>query len=248
MPIFIKREPEIAKMRKAGLVTSETMLLIKEMIKPGNRGLDINNAAHEFIKSKGGVPSFLHYRNFPKSICFSINEEILHGIPSKRILKEGDIVCVDVGVMLDGFHTDMARTFAVGKVSKEAQRLIDVTEKSFFESLKVAKVGHNLYEISAVLEDVAVKNGYTVLQDYFGHGIGRKLHEDPDIPCSKQRAKGPRLMAGMTLAVEPMVCAGKNDVYTAKDDWTVITKDGCLTAHYENTFLITDGEPELLTY
>jgi len=247
MPIFIKRESEIEKMRKAGKVAREAMECIKQVIKPGVTGLDINNAAHEFILLHGGVPSFLNYRGFPKSICISVNDEILHGIPNKRVIKDGDIVSIDLGVFIDGYHSDMARTFAVGNVSIEAEKLIEVTEQSFFEAMMYAKAGCHLHEISAVLEDVAVRNGYTVLQDFMGHGIGRNLHESPDIPCYKPKSKGAKLIEGMTLAIEPMVCAGNNEVCIAMDGWTVTTKDGGLTAHYENTVLITNGEPEFLT-
>jgi len=247
MPIYIKDLPEIEKMRAAGKLARDTMALVESLIKPGITELALNNAAHDFIVSHRATPSFLNYRNFPMSICVSVNNAVIHGVPSKNILKDGDIVGIDIGVYLDGFHGDVARTFPVGRVSKEAERLIAVTRQSFFEGMHYAKEGNNLHEISGALEDYVVANGFTTLKEYYGHGVGRKLHEKPDIPCFRVKPKGVKLQKGMTLAVEPMVCAGKCDVYTAKDAFTVLTIDGSLGAHYENTILITDGEPEYLT-
>ena len=247
MPIYIKTLPEIEKMRAAGRLARDAMALVESLIKPGITEITINNAAHDFIVSHKGIPSFLNYRNFPKSICVSVNNAVIHGVPGKNILKNGDIVGIDIGVYLDGFHGDCARTFPVGRVSPEAERLIKVTKQSFFEGMRFAKAGCNLHQISAAIEDFAVANGYTTLREYYGHGIGRKLHEKPDIPCYRVKPKGVRLQKGMTLAVEPMICAGKSDVFTAKDGFTVLTSDGNLGAHYENTILITDGEPEYLT-
>jgi len=247
MPIYIKTSPEVEKMRVAGRLARDTMALVESLIKPGVTELTLNDAAHDFIVSNKAIPSFLNYRNFPKSICVSVNNAIIHGIPGKNILKEGDIVGVDIGVFIGGFHGDIARTFPVGRVSAEAERLIAITKQSFFESMLYAKAGNNLHQISGALEDYVVANGCATLKEYYGHGVGRKLHEKPDIPCFRVKPKGVKLQAGMTLAVEPMVSAGNCDVYTAMDGFTVITKDGSLGAHYENTILITDGEPEYLT-
>ena len=196
----------------------------------------------------GCIPNFLNYNGFPASFCTSINDEVVHGIPSKeRILQEGDIISLDAGLIYEGYHSDAARTYGVGEISKEAQQLIDVTRQSFFEGIKYAKAGHHLHEISAAIGAYAEKFGYGVVRDLVGHGIGTSLHEDPQIPNFAQRRRGIRLQPGMTLAIEPMINMGRADVCWLDDDWTVVTEDGMLSAHYENTVLITEGEPELLT-
>jgi len=210
--------------------------------------MDINKLGEEVIRSYGCIPSFLNYNGYPASICVSVNDEVVHGIPSKRrILQEGDIVSLDAGVIYKGYQSDAARTWAVGEVSKEAQNLMKVTEESFFEGIKFAREGCHLHEISAAIEDYVVAHGYSCVRDLVGHGIGTQLHEEPQIPNFRQKRKGIKLMAGMTLAIEPMVNVGRYDVYFLDDDWTVVTEDGSLSSHYENTVLITKGEPELLS-
>ncbi|MDF2821832.1 MAG: methionine aminopeptidase type [Clostridiales bacterium] len=249
MPVSIKSENEIEKMRKAGKIVAMTLNLLEKAIKPGISTFDIDKIGEEYIRSQGAVPSFKGYNGYPASICVSINDEVVHGIPSKkRMLKDGDIVSLDVGAYIDGFHGDAARTFAVGTISDEAKRLIEVTEKSFYEGIKLAKEGNHLYEISAAIQAYAEAKGYSVVRDLTGHGIGKKLHEDPSIPnfkISKQR--GLRLQAGMTLAIEPMINVGDYEVAWLDDEWTVVTDDGSLSAHYENTILITKEGCELLT-
>ena len=211
--------------------------------------MDINRKGAEVIRSFGCIPSFLNYQGYPASICVSVNDEVVHGIPDKRhILKEGDIVSLDAGVIYKGYQSDAARTHAVGKISEEDQRLIDVTKQSFFEGIKYARAGNHLFDISKTIQDFVEDNGYSVVRDLVGHGIGRKLHEEPQVPNFKPIGRGMKLRVGMTLAIEPMVNAGAYDVWMLEDDWTVVTKDSTKSAHYENTVLITDGEPELLSY
>ena len=201
----------------------------------------------QFIKEQGATPSFLHYNGYPASVCVSVNDEIIHGIPGKRVLQEGDIVSVDVGAFIGGFHGDCAGTYPCGQVSDEAMRLIRVTQQSFFEGIKMAKAGNHLHQISAAINDYVDQFGYGVVRDLVGHGIGTHLHEDPQIPNFRQHRRGIKLVPGMTLAIEPMINAGTWEVAWLDDDWTVVTDDGSLSAHYENTILITDGEPEILT-
>lgn len=248
MAIIIKNPDEIEKMRQAGRLTGQTLALLEKMIKPGVTTAQLDKAAADFICSHGATASFKGYRGFPKSICVSVNEEVIHGIPSIKTLKEGDIVSVDVGAYLNGFHGDAARTFAVGKISSEAQKLIDVTKQSFFEGIKFAYEGCHLHQISAAIQDHVEQNGFSVVREYIGHGVGRELHESPEIPNYRLPNRGPRLSRGMTLAIEPMVNAGTHEIYVLKDQWTVVTRDKKMSAHYENTVLITAGEPELLTY
>ena len=200
------------------------------------------------IREMGCIPNFLNYNGYPASICVSVNDEVVHGIPNKhRILRDGDIVSLDAGLIYQGYHSDAARTHAVGTISAEAQKLMDVTRQSFFEGIKYAKAGHHLHEISAAIGNYAESFGYGVVTDLVGHGIGTSLHEDPQIPNFPQKRRGIRLVPGMTLAIEPMITMGRPDVVWLDDDWTVVSEDGSLAAHYENTVLITDGEPELLT-
>ena len=200
------------------------------------------------IRSLGCTPNFLNYNGFPASFCISLNDEVVHGIPShSKVIQEGDLVKIDAGLIYKGYHSDAARTYAVGEVSPEARQLMDVTKQSFFEGIKQAKAGNHLYDISAAIGDYAESFGYGVVRDVVGHGIGTHLHEDPQIPNFRQHRRGLRLMPGMTLAIEPMINIGRADVEFMDDDWTVVTQDGTLSAHYENTILITDGEPELLT-
>ncbi len=246
--ITIKSAKQIEKMRKACNITKEALELIEKSIKPGISTKQLDKIAYDFIKSQGGVPNFLNYNGFPGSICASVNDEVVHGIPDKqRILKEGDIISIDMGTMLDGWHSDAARTFAVGKISDEAQRLIDVTKQSFFEGIKHIKHGARLGDISAAIQEYVEKNGYSVVRDLVGHGIGQNLHEDPNVPNFGHYGKGIKLAAGMTLAIEPMVNEGEYEVEVLDNDWTVVTADGSLSAHYENTVLITKDGYEILT-
>ncbi len=248
MSVSIKSAREIELMREAGRLLEITHNELAKAIKPGISTWEIDKLGEKIIRSFGCVPNFLNYNGFPASICVSVNDEVVHGIPSKhRILQEGDIVSLDAGLIYKGFHSDAARTHAVGKVSPEAQKLMDVTKQSFFEGIKYAKAGCHLHEISAAIGNYARSRGYGVVEDLVGHGIGKALHEDPQIPNFPQKRRGIRLMPGMTLAIEPMINIGRPDVEWLDDDWTVVTEDGSLSAHYENTVLITEGEPELLT-
>lgn len=249
MSVTIKSEHEIELMREAGRILSIVHDEMGKIIRPGISTMDINRKGEEVIRSFGCIPSFLNYQGYPASICVSVNDEVVHGIPDKRhILKEGDIVSLDAGVIYKGYQSDAARTHAVGKISEEDQRLIDVTKQSFFEGIKYARAGNHLFDISKTIQDFVEDNGYSVVRDLVGHGIGRKLHEEPQVPNFKPIGRGMKLRVGMTLAIEPMVNVGAYDVWMLEDDWTVVTKDSTKSAHYENTVLITDGEPELLSY
>lgn len=245
--ITLKSEKEIALMRRAGKITAAARALARDMVKPGVTTQQIDKAVFEFIKSQGAVPSFLNYHGYPGSACISVNDEVIHGIPGKRVLKEGDIVSVDVGAYIGGFHGDCAGTYPCGQVSDEAMDLIRVTQQSFFEGIRYAREGHRLGDISAAIQRYVESHGYSIVREYVGHGIGRTLHEAPEVPNFGTAGRGTRLLRGMTLAVEPMVNAGGAAILNMADGWTVKTADGKLSAHYENTILITDGEPELLT-
>ena len=246
--IYLKSGTDIAKMRESGRIVFETLELLRSHIKPGISTFELDEIAHEFILSQGAKPSFKNYNGYPSSICASVNNVIIHGIPSKKIvLKEGDIISIDIGAVKDGFHGDAARTFGVGSIDSEAQRLIDVTEQSFYEGLKYAKHGERLGSISATIQQYVESNGFSVIRNYCGHGIGQKLHESPEIPNHGTFGRGVRLAKGMTIAVEPMVNYGDPETDLMGDGWTVKTRDGSLAAHYENTILITDGSPQLLT-
>ncbi len=246
--ITIKSKSEIEKMRLAGKITGDVLKEVEKHIKPGISTKQLDKIAYNYIVSRGAAPSFLNYNGFPASICASRNDEVVHGIPSKgMILAEGDIISIDVGAYINGYHGDAARTFAVGKISDEAQRLIDVTKQSFFEGIKYAVHGAKLGDVSAAIQEYVESNGYSVVRDLVGHGIGRKMHEDPSVPNYGHKGRGVKLAAGMTLAIEPMVNAGEYDVCVLDDDWTVVTEDGSLSAHYENTILITKDKCEILT-
>ena len=245
--ITLKSEKEIALMRRAGKITAAARALARDMVKPGVTTQQIDKAVFEFIKSQGAVPSFLNYHGYPGSACISVNDEVIHGIPGKRVLKEGDIVSVDVGAYIGGFHGDCAGTYPCGQVSDEAMDLIRVTQQSFFEGIRYAREGHRLGDISAAIQSYVESHGYSIVREYVGHGIGRTLHEAPEVPNFGTAGRGTRLLRGMTLAVEPMVNAGGAAILNMADGWTVKTADGKYSAHYENTILITDGEPELLT-
>ena len=234
-------------MRKACQITAAARKLAGDMIHPGITTREIDKAVHHFILSQGAKPSFLGYAGYPASVCVSVNEEVIHGIPGGRRLKEGDIVSIDVGAYYHGFHGDCAATYPCGKISREAQLLIDVTQQSFFEGIKHARQGGRVSDISHAVQTYAESFGFGVVREYVGHGVGEKMHEEPEIPNYGAPGRGPRLIRGMTIAVEPMITLGNPGIRVLKDDWTVVTLDGKLAAHYENTVLFTDGEPEILT-
>ena len=246
--VTVKSSHQIEKMREACRITKAALDLLGENIRPGISTAQLDAIAHKFILSQGAKPNFLHYNGYPASICASVNDEVVHGIPSKRgILREGDIISIDMGAVKDGFHGDAARTFAVGEISDEAKKLIEVTKQSFFEGVKYLKHGAKLGDVSYAIQSYVEKHGYSVVRDLVGHGIGESLHEDPQVPNFGKPGRGMRLAAGMTLAIEPMVNAGDWRVEVLDDDWTVVTADGSLSAHYENTVLITRDGYEILT-
>lgn len=248
MAVSIKSEKEIELMRVSCKNLSVMFDELEKIIKPGISTWEINKVGEEIIRDFGCIPNFKNYEGYPASICTSVNEVVVHGIPSKkRILKEGDIISLDAGMIYKGYHSDAARTYGVGRISPEAQKLIDETRNSFFEGIRKAKDGNHLHDISNTIDAYISKFGYGIVQELVGHGIGTSLHEDPQIPNFAQKRKGIRLQAGMTLAIEPMINLGRPDVEWLDDDWTVVTEDGSLSAHYENTILVTDGEPEILT-
>ena len=251
MGIFIKNDEQIQKMRVASKIVADTHALMEQHIRSGVSTRELNTIAEEYIRSCGAEPSFLGYKmtgdGFPGAICVSVNEQVIHGIPGLRRLKNGDIVSIDIGAYIGRFHGDAARTYAVGQVSPEKQMLIDVTKQSFFEAMNYCRHGRHLHEISFAVEDYVQRYGFSIVKEFCGHGVGRKMHEDPQIPHYKQQSRGPRLQRGMTLAIEPMVVMGKADIRILDDSWTVVTKDGKCAAHYENTVVVTDGEPDILT-
>ena len=248
MSVSIKSEREIELMREAGRTLAHVHEELGKMLKPGISTMDIDRTGERLIRSFGCIPSFKNYNGYPASICVSVNDEVVHGIPNKhRILREGDIVSLDAGVIYNGYHPDAARTHAIGRISPEAQQLIEVTRECFFEGIKYARAGRHLNDISSAIQAYAEHFGYGVVRDLVGHGVGKALHEDPEVPNFAQRRKGIRLCPGMTLAIEPMINMGRADVVWLNDDWTVVTDDGSLSAHYENTVLITEGEPEILS-
>lgn len=245
--VYIKSSLEADKMRRAGKIVYGTFETLKPYVKAGVTTKELDAIAKEFILSQGAKPSFLNYNGFPASICASVNNVVIHGIPSAEKLKDGDIISLDIGAVIDGYHGDACRTYAVGNISDEARKLIDVTKQSFYEGIKYARHGERLYTISAAIQDYVEKNGFSIVRNYCGHGIGKNLHEDPEIPNHGKAGHGIRLVKGMALAIEPMVNQGGFAINTLRDGWTVVTADGSLAAHYENTVLVTDGEPELLT-
>ena len=245
--IAIKNERELSRMRQACKITAAARALAGAMVKPGITTKQIDQAVHDYIVSQGAKPSFLNYGGYPASACISVNNAVIHGIPDGYVLKEGDIVSIDVGAHYLGFHGDCAATFPCGAVSAEAERLINVTKQSFFEGMRFATRGHRVSDISHAIQTYVESNGYSVVRSFVGHGVGAQLHEEPEVPNFGAPGRGPRLIPGMTLAIEPMVNEGVHDVRVLKDGWTTVTADGKLSAHYENTVLITDGEPEILT-
>ena len=245
--IAIKNERELSVMRKACEITAAARALAGEMVRPGVTTKAIDRAVRDYIVSQGAKPSFLGYHGYPGSACISVNDTVIHGIPDGYVLKEGDIVSIDVGAYYQGFHGDCAATFPCGRISAHAQKLIDVTKQSFFEGIRFARRGHRVSDISHAVQTYVESNGFSVVRSFVGHGVGAQLHEEPEVPNFGEAGRGPRLLPGMTLAIEPMVNAGTHDVHVLRDGWTVRTTDGKLSAHYENTVLITDGEPEILT-
>lgn len=248
MAVIVKTDREIELMRQSCHKLHTVLCELKEFIRPGVSTLDVSNKGEEVINKLGGVSNFKNYRGFPAAVCVSVNEEVVHGIPrADKILNEGDIVSVDTGMIWQGYHSDAARTFGVGQISEEDRQLIMATRQSFFEGIKYAVDGGRLYDISAAIDDYITPFGYGIVEDLCGHGIGRNLHEDPEVPNFRQDRKGLKLCKGMTLAIEPMINAGTYKVKWLRDGWTVIAADKSKSAHYENTIAITDGEPEILT-
>ena len=245
--IIIKNGQDIEAMRQACKITAAARALAGEMVRPGVTTRQIDQAVHDFIVVQGAKPSFLGYHGFPASTCISVNSTVVHGIPTDYVLRDGDIVTVDVGAYYKGFHGDCAATYPCGTVSAEAEKLIEVTKQSFFEGLRFATKGHRVSDISHAIQTYVESNGFSVVRSFVGHGVGAQLHEDPEVPNFGAPGRGPRLLPGMTLAIEPMVNVGTFDVRVLKDGWTTVTADGKLSAQYENTVLITDGEPEILT-
>ena len=248
MAVSIKSAREIALMKESCRLLEIVHDELGKAIRPGISTMDIDRLGEKLIRDLGCIPNFKDYNGYPASICVSVNDEVVHGIPSEdHILMEGDIVSLDAGLIYKGYHSDAARTYPVGTISKEAQQLIDVTKQSFFEGIKMAKTGNHLYDISNAIDEYVSGFGYGIVRDLVGHGIGTSLHEDPQIPNFRQKRKGLLLQPGMTLAIEPMINMGTWEVEFLDDDWTVVSRDGLPSAHYENTILITDGEPEILT-
>ena len=248
MAVSIKSEREIELMRQAGKILAKVHEELGQAIKPGISTWEINMLGEKLIRQYDCVPNFLNYHGYPASVCVSVNEEVVHGIPNKnRILKEGDIVSLDAGLIYKGYHSDAARTHYVGNVAPEVQKLVEETRNSFFEGIKMAKAGNHLYDISNAIDAYISQFGYGIVRDLVGHGIGTELHEDPQIPNFRQSRRGLKLQPGMTLAIEPMINMGRADVDWMDDDWTVVAQDRLPSAHYENTILITEGEPEILT-
>ncbi|MBR3696720.1 MAG: type I methionyl aminopeptidase [Clostridia bacterium] len=253
--ITIKSKKEIEMMKEACKIVADLYEYIEKVIKPGISTYELDKLAENFIRSKGGIPAQINYpsgirgvKAFPAATCISINDVVIHGIPSKNeIIKDGDIVSIDTVVMKNGFHGDAARTFLVGKVSNKAKQLVEVTRQAFFEAIKFAKKGNRVGDISNAVETYVKKYGYTVVKEFQGHGIGKEMHEDPGIPNYGIAGRGPRIEEGMTLAIEPMIIDGKSDICELEDGWTILTQDGSMSAHYENTVLITENEPKILT-
>ena len=245
--IKIKSPREISLMRQAGKITAAARALAGKMVTAGTTTREIDKAVHDFIISQGATPAFLNYNGYPASTCISVNDELIHGIPGKRVLRDGDVVSVDVGAIKDGYVGDCAATFIVGEGSEEDKRLVEITRQSFFEGIKYAREGYRVSDISHAIQQYVEANGFSVVREYVGHGIGAAMHESPEVPNYGKPGRGPRLVRGMTIAVEPMVNQGAAAIKVLPDGWTVVSADGRKTAHYENTILITGGDPEILT-
>jgi methionyl aminopeptidase len=246
-PIITKSPSDIEHMRRAGRITAGARTIAREAVAAGVTTKQIDREVHKFIVKSGAIPTFLGYGGFPASACVSVNDEVIHGIPGRRKILDGDIVSLDVGATFEGFVGDCAGTFPCGEVSPQAKKLIEVTRQSFFEGIKFARPGYRISDIGAAVQEYVEAHGFSVVRDYVGHGVGREMHEAPEVPNYGRPGHGPRLVPGMTIAVEPMVCAGGYDIEVMPNEWTVVTADHSLSAHYENTLLITDGEPEILT-
>lgn len=247
MPIVIKSAREIELMRVAGRITAGARTIARQGIAAGVTTKELDREIHRYIVKNGATPTFLNYGGFPASACISVNDEVIHGIPGARVIHDGDIVSVDVGAKINGFTGDCAGTYPCGEITPEAQDLIAVTRQSFFEGIKFARVGYRVSDIGHAIQEYVESHGYSVVRSYVGHGVGAQLHEEPEVPNYGEPGHGSRLVKGMTIAIEPMVNAGTFDVRVLDNEWTVVTADGKLSAHYENTILITDGEPEILT-
>lgn len=247
--IEIKSEKGIERMREACEIVRDTLVLLKSLVRPGVSTATLDKEAEAYIRSRGAIPSFLHYNGYPKSICTSVNDQVVHGIPGATLIREGDIVSCDVGACINGYHGDAARTFAAGEITEDAQRLIRITRESFFKGLEYARKGYYISDISRAIQKHAESAGYGVVRELIGHGIGHNMHEPPDIPnfVDLRYGRGARLKPGMTIAIEPMINLGGREVFTRADGWTVVTRDGSLSAHYENTIAITEGNPLILT-
>jgi len=245
--ITLKGPGELAFMREAGRIASAALRLGGSLVRPGVTTKELDRAMYRFIKEQGAVPSFLGYGGFPATACISVNEEVIHGIPGKRTLKEGDIVSIDIGAIYQGYHGDCAATFPVGEIDPESKKLIAVTRQAFFEGAKFAREGYRLGDLGHAIQAYVEAQGFSVVRRYVGHGIGRELHEDPEVANFGTPGRGQRLLPGMTLAIEPMVNAGTHEIEVLPDGWTVLTADGRRAAHYENTLVVTTGEPEILT-
>jgi len=245
--IELKSAREIEEMKAAGSIAAQALLLVAQAVRPGVRTQELDSIARRFITKSGAEPSFLGYNGYPAAICASVNDEVVHGIPGERVLKEGDIVSIDLGAKYKGFHGDCAITVGVGEITREAKRLIEVTEKSFYAGMNAFREGNRLVNISEAVQKTAESEGFSVVRELVGHGIGRKLHEEPSVPNFVSKNRGPRLEAGMVLAIEPMINSGAKETYTRADGWTVCTKDGKLSAHYENTVALTKNGPVILT-
>jgi methionyl aminopeptidase len=245
--VFLKSPDEIEKIYRASQIVAQTLEILGTHVKPGISTKELDKIAEEEIRKAGAVPAFIGYRGFPATLCVSVNEEIVHGIPSQRRLKEGEIVGLDLGAIWQGFYGDAARTFVVGSATEDAVRLVDVTEKSLQLAIEQCKPGNRIGDIGYAVQSYAEKNGYSVVRDFVGHGIGRKLHEEPQVPNYGNRGQGPRLKPGLVIAIEPMVCAGRAEVDVLSDDWTAVTRDGSLSAHFEHSVAITENGPWILS-
>ena len=245
--VIFKSQNEIERIRKASQIVARTLNFLESHVEPGITTRELDQLAESEIRKAGAIPAFKGYRGFPATLCVSVNEEVVHGIPSDRKLKEGDIVGLDLGCIWDGFYGDAAKTYPVGEVSEEAKRLLETTENSLLIGIDQARVGNRIGDIGFAVQTLAESKGYSVVRDFVGHGIGRNLHEDPQVPNYGNRGQGPRIKAGMVLAIEPMVCQGRADVEVLADNWTAVTRDGSLAAHFEHSIAITDNGPEILS-
>lgn len=245
--VIFKSQNEIDRIRKASQIVARTLNLLESHVQPGITTRELDQLAESEIRKAGAIPAFKGYRGFPATLCVSVNEEVVHGIPSDRKLKEGDIVGLDLGCIWDGFYGDAAKTYPVGDITEEAKRLLETTEKSLLIGIDQARVGNRIGDIGYAVQTIAESSGYSVVRDFVGHGIGRNLHEDPQIPNYGNRGQGPRIKAGMVIAIEPMVCQGRADVEVLADNWTAVTRDGSLAAHFEHSIAITDNGPEILS-